>query len=212
MTPSTICLILLYAAASGTLLLSISQSSARSKRLFFPMALNFAAAIGVFILALDYPCKLLAIDPFGMNHNELFVLVLLACVCAVFVEVPGFLLNLAYDKQTEDTLQTIADILLDVRFSPTEENRRRLNASAEARRGILNQSQLGSFISKCAVEFVRLGNVDSALLNILTQQVYREQMKVADRSKHPFPVLIQLLGLSSVVFVLAEILAILRMR
>jgi len=212
MTPSAICLTLLYAAASSTALLSISQASARSKRLVLPMALNFVAAVGLFILALDYPSKLLAIDPLGMNHNELFVVLLLALVCALFVEAPGFLLNVTYDKKTEDALQTIADALLDVRFAPTEPNRRRLSDAVEERRIILDQSHLGSFISKCAAEFLSLGNADPALLNMLADQLHKEQMKVSDRSKHPFPVLIQLLGLSSVVFVLAEILAILRTK
>ena len=212
MTPSSIYLAILYAAASAAALLSLRQSSDRNKRLIVPMLLNFAAAIGIVIFAILYPCKLLALNPFGVSHQEFFVALLLVSVCAVCVEVPGFLLNLAYDKKKEDALQNITDLLLDVRLSPTENNRRKLQDSAEAGRAILDENHLGSFISKCADEFLKLGNADTALLNILTDQVRREQSKVSERSKHPFPVLIQLLGLSSVVFVLAEILAILRTR
>lgn len=212
MNASSVFLAFLYSTASAAVLIYLFNSSARNKRLVIPVSLNLAAAVVILVLTLRHPSPLFSISPFGVGQTELFITLLLALVFALFVEVPGFVLNLAYDKKKEDALRDIVEILLEVRLSPSAGNRTRLRDSAQSHQAILEEHQLGKIILKCAGEFIVLGNSDSSLLNTLTEQVLKEQAKVSERSKHPFPVLIQLLSLTGVAFVLGEILAVLRQK
>jgi hypothetical protein len=176
------------------------------------MSLNFAVAVTILVLALVRSSSVLALNPFGTGRQEMFMTLLLVLVFSLFVEIPGFFLNRTYDKKQEDALQEIVDVLLDVRLSPTSINRTRLQDLSQSREAILGEGHLGKFLSKCAAEFVTVGNADNSLLNVLTERVLAEQSKVVERSKHPFPALIQLLSLTGVAFVLGEILAVLRQR
>ena len=212
MSAGAVCLTVIYVLASGAALVSLFTAKHRKRRLVWPLSLNLAAAVVILLLALTRPSTLMSMNPFGVGQQELFLTLVLVLVFALFVEVPGFLLNVAYDKEKEDALQSIAEVLLDVRLSPTDGNRTKLRDLARSREAILEEGRLGKFISKCAAEFVTIGNSDTSLLNTLTEEVRREQRNVSERSKHPFPTLVQLVGLSGFAFVLGEILAILRTR
>jgi hypothetical protein len=211
--PSVLGITAMYVVVSvSTFLWLVRHRSERDRRLLWPMGLNAAAAIAILFLAVLFRSSLFSISPFGISRQELYLIVLLTLVFAIFVEVPGFFLNVDYDRKKGEALQKLADALLDVRFSPTHSNRERLHSLAERHRRMLGDSHLGDFLAKCASELAKLPNADMSLVNVLLEQVEREQVRVSDQSKHPFPILIQLFSLSALAFVLAEILAILRTK
>lgn len=212
MTPSSECLSIIYTTVSAAAFYWVFSSSVRNKRLWLPMTINLGVALLIVYFSVVAPLRLLSFDPFGVDRQELFVIVLLSLLFALAVEIPGFILNFLYDKKIDLALQEIADVLLEVRLRPSPGNLTRLNDSTVKHRKLLSEGNFGAFLVKCAGELKALGNSDSGLLNLLIEQVRVEQAKISDRSKHPFPVLIQIFGLSGVAFVLAEMLAILRMK
>ncbi len=202
-------LIVTYVAASAATLFSTGRGSARARSLLVPAALNFLASAGTLVLLVNRPPLLRVINPFGSSREEIFVVGLLGTIFAITLEVPGFLLNTSYDKKVSKILNDFERAVVQAHIDPGSAIHE-LRSLTDSHRDALADAGLEMLFSQSLEVFERMNNSDASLLRALLTQVSDAKSEVEARSKHPFPLLVQVLGLSGLAFVLGEILAILR--
>jgi len=196
--------------SAGSLFLS-DRVSPRAARLLIPLWINLLMASAFLLVLCIFPSVVASINPLGTVRQEIFVTLLLVGMFAFVVEVPGFLLNVQHDNKVVGVLDTLEQVVLSARIDPSA-GMEQLRALTNSQGGILDSAGVRTLLANCVEVFTRMKNIDVPLLGILLEQVQQARSRVRERSKHPFPVLIQVLSLSGIGFILAEILAILRMR
>jgi hypothetical protein len=151
------------------------------------------------------------VNPLGQQRQEIFVTVLLIGIFAVSVEFPGFLLNIQYDNKLVVALDYLEQAILSARLDPSL-GIGQIGAVLDSQGAALSSAGLQAFVKRCLEEFSRIQNINLGLIDAMQRQLEIVRIQVRERSKHPFPLLIQILGLSSIGFILGEILANLRVR
>jgi hypothetical protein len=117
--------------------------------------------------------------------------------------------NSAYDDSVVKALEDLERAALQALTSPTAGTERLIEV-CRSQKTLLEAAGVEPFASSVAAIFNQIKNVDSSLANALAIQLQEKRDRVADRSKHPVPVLVEVLGLTCVAFLLGEILVILR--
>lgn len=202
---------LMYFGVSGFGVAALSRSSERNKRLLIPLLVNFLTS-GVLLLALWSDSSILnLVNPLGQQRQEIFVTVLLIGIFAVSVEFPGFLLNIQYDNKLVVALDYLEQAILSARLDPSL-GIGQIGDVLDSQGAALSSAGLQAFVKRCLEEFSRIQNINLGLIDAMQRQLEIVRIQVRERSKHPFPLLIQILGLSSIGFILGEILANLRVR
>lgn len=202
---------LMYFGVSGFGVAALSRSSERNKRLLIPLLVNFLTS-GVLLLALWSDSSILnLVNPLGQQRQEIFVTVLLIGIFAVSVEFPGFLLNIQYDNKLVVALNYLEQAILSARLDPSL-GIGQIGDVLDSQGAALSSAGLQAFVKRCLEEFSRIQNINLGLIDAMQRQLEIVRIQVRERSKHPFPLLIQILGLSSIGFILGEILANLRVR
>lgn len=185
------------------------RSSPRRRRLLPPLALNALLSNGLFALVCIFPKSIAWLSARIRVPEDFFALIAIVLVYSLCVEVPGFLLNSAYDDALLGRLSSLQETILLATAEPDK-------GIAKARKFIetypraLREVQLDALLVHCISRFEQMQNIDNTLASTLLERVDLARATVAGRSKHPFPRAVEVLGLGSCAFLLAEILAILR--
>jgi len=170
--------------------------------------LNFAGAVVLLVLfeRLGTPRIL---GPQNQGHAELLVIIVLAGLFSLSVEVPGFWLNTRHDLALVAAADEIASKLLELRLDPTIDVEQ-VEGSLDRHSAQLSELGLSNPVGHVAAAYRRMGNIDNGLLDRTLSEVREVRARVDDRSKHPAPILVEILSLSGLGFVLCEILSVLR--
>jgi hypothetical protein len=152
-----------------------------------------------------------AINPLEKSRSEIFVLLVLVALFSLAVELPGFLLNSRRDDRTLEMIDKFSDSLLDLRLNPSI-GTAQLEGLLAAYNDAVNELNIGSSLRKMSESFKRFENVDNSILGTMIIELKETRLRIDGRSKHPLPILVQILGLSGLAFLMAEILAALRGR
>jgi len=209
MRAAPLCIFVLYGLSSLVMLLLSSASSRRAKRLLIPLIVNLALSVLLTLAYWRVPELLSSVNPMGPGREELFTALVLAIIFGATIEIPGFLLNSQYDKRTVEALDALEIALLEARTNPST-GIQRLSQACSSNSALLDEAGIQSFASAASDSFKRMNNVDSSLAVALALQIQSKRDKVESRSKHPTPLLVEVLGLTCVAFILGEILAVMR--
>ncbi len=202
---------LMYFGVSGFGVAALRLSSERNKRLLIPLLVNFLTS-GVLLLALWSDSSILnLVNPLGQQRQEIFVTVLLIGIFAASFEFPGFLLNIQYDNKLVVALDYLEQAILSARLDPSL-GIGQIGDVLDSQGAALSSAGLQAFVKRSLEEFSRIQNINLGLIDAMQRQLEIVRIQVRERSKHPFPLLIQILGLSGIGFALGEILANLRVR
>lgn len=202
-------LALAYLALSFAVLGATPRSSPRQRRLLPPLALNALLSNGLFALICIFPKSIAWLSARTRVPEDLTALIAIVAVYSLCVEIPGFLLNSAYDDALLDRLSSLQETILLATADPDKEIAR-ARKFIETYPRALREVRLDALLGHCISRFEQMRNVDDALARTLLDRLDFARATVAERSKHPFPRAVEVIGLGSCAFLLAEILAILR--
>jgi hypothetical protein len=209
MSKTAVLLVILYAVLSlGVCIYTWTLGTTpRRERMKIPVVINFSLSVALLAVSLFWPNAFVTINVYQPGHTEIFTLMLLVLLFALTLEIPGFLLNFAFDKRAAELLAKNEEALLAVRFSPTSDNRAKFLELAKSNSGKLENNNIEKLILRCAKGFDSIQNVDSGMASVLLNSIDEEQRRISERSKHPFSEMLQVLSLSAVALLLGEILA-----
>lgn len=204
---STLWIAAVYCMISSAGLLWIDDSNSRGRRLKLPLWLNFVLA-GVTVILLSNGLSVIP-GLIGVSHQEIYVALYLLCVFALCVELPGYLLNMAFDNRGVGTLEELQVRLIDVTIDPSTgiPNLRRWTNSKNSH---LVDVGMVRTLTRSLEHMEAMNNVNLPLISIVLKQIESRRNSIQERSKHPFPLIVQVFSLSTLGFILGEILAQLR--
>jgi hypothetical protein len=183
--------------------------SGRTSALRWLLWVNAVGSLGFLFASARFPSLFLNHNPMGQARPELFAVVLLVGLFSAAVEIPGFLLNSRSDRSTVSVIDRTADAILDVRLDPTAA-KGQLEKLLGDNQSTFESLGLRSLLTKVVDSFARMGNVDTSMFDIALSELRRSRAVIESRSKHPVPFLPELLAVSSLTFILGEILTVLR--
>jgi hypothetical protein len=147
-----------------------------------------------------YPTSLLSMLSYGIYS--------LVGAFVIAFEIPGFLLLSRFDGRIVDSLEKTRDDLLAISYS-FDTKLSQLRDGWSRRRDALSSTHLyplvESFISTCE----RIKNLDKTFWQLVLSEVTLSIKSFSERSKHPAPKLIDILSLSGLSFIIAQLLKIL---
>jgi hypothetical protein len=122
----------------------------------------------------------------------------------VSIEIPGFLLLSTFDGTVVDALEKCRTELVTMgySFSHLAQLKAIYSANEQALRSTGLYSLIGDFIAACD----HMKNLDKTSWGLTLSEVSRSATFFSERSKHPFPKLIEILSLAGLSFLLAQFL------
>lgn len=175
------------------------------------MAAN-AVTSGLLSLAFfNCPQLLDAINPFGTLRGELFIIFVLVGTYVTTLEIPGLLLNRDYDTKICHSLDELQEAVLKARVSGRE-GISLIGKIVKEQSPRLDGAGILSIARNSAQLFTQLNNLDVSVCDLLLREIVNARSKIEDRSKHALPLLAEVLKLSGIAFLLAEILALLHAK
>ncbi len=123
----------------------------------------------------------------------------------ISIEIPGYILLSRYDDKLLDVLQDIRRKTVSLKYNIEkiqdlqtlyQKNRKQLEA-------IFVYDMLEEFTKSCNT----IKNLDTSLYEVTLKEVGDRIGSVSDRSKHPFPKLIEIMSLAGISFLLSQFLA-----
>ena len=181
----------------------VSKNSAkgRKKSLSYLFLLNLVS----------FYLGLIAVN-FGLNNNESnfrdFVTVYGLLTIGAYVatiEIPGFLILSHYDEKSIEVLWTAQKYLIasTVNFSPSIQDLQTLMKNYKSRLEELHLSvNLNYFIQSSN----QMHQINRSVFDLLLMEISQSVRSVSQKSKHPFPQLIDVLSLTGLSFLIAQLL------
>ena len=195
--------ILFHSAILSLAALGLNASRDRREQLLWKLALPEAVIfpVAIFLAAyLWYPTTLLA--------TLSYIMYSLAGAFVIAFEVPGFLLLNRFDVRIVDALEETRKDLVAVRYS-FESNLPKLKSGWSVGVAILRSTQVYPLMENFLVTCERLKNLDKTFWELVLSEVTLSIRSFSERSKHPFPKLIDILSLAGLSFLLAQALRLL---
>jgi len=122
----------------------------------------------------------------------------------VAVEIPGYLRLLEFDETSIRNLEDLRKCLVKMRYS--FESLENFKTIVKTNASILSEEQvddlLNDFVNLCE----RLKNLDVNLWALILNEITEAMSRISRRSKHPIPKLVDVLSLTGISFLLAQIL------
>lgn len=122
----------------------------------------------------------------------------------ISIEIPGYILLSRYDDKLSDTLQDIRRKIISLNYNL--ENMSDLETFCQK-----NKKQLETiFVYGVLEEFIKscniVKNLDKVLYEVALKEIGEGINTVSERSKHPFPKLIEIMSLAGISFLLSQFL------
>ncbi len=120
------------------------------------------------------------------------------------VEVPGFVLLTRFDEGVADSLEELRRDLVTLGYS--FDHLQQLKVTAERSKKRLRSAQVDNLLSDFLAACDRIKNLDRNFWGLVLSEVTIASRFFTERSKHPFPKLIDVLSLAGLSFLLAQFL------
>jgi hypothetical protein len=194
--------LILYSISVSLALKRVNQQATqREKPLFFLLLLNL---ITLFLASL---VAFFVFDSWKPDIRDLASLYVFLVVGAfvITLEAPGFIILSSYDNKTIEVLSDVRKNLVSLayNFDSSVQNLLSLQKANETRLSEQHISEiLDYFVKSCA----RIKNIDASLLNLILSETNLSIREVSQQSKHPFPRLVDILSLTGLSFLIAQLL------
>jgi len=120
------------------------------------------------------------------------------------LEVPGFLLLTRFDERTVGALEELRRDLVILGYS--FDHLTQLKVTIERSRERLRSANIDGLVSDFILACDRMQNLDRNLWELVLSEVTVASRSFTERSKHPFPKLIDVVSLAGLSFLLAQFL------
>jgi hypothetical protein len=121
------------------------------------------------------------------------------------IEIPGYILLSRFDERLADSLQTFRQkvLMLNFGFSGFPEVESAFNSLKKPLKDLTIDDVVGHFVESCK----RIKQLDRTHYDITVKELNDRIQHVSDRSKHPFPKLIEILSLAGISFLIGQFLS-----
>ncbi len=123
------------------------------------------------------------------------------------IEVPGYIQLARHDERTLTNLEEWRSEIVKLGYDFDQYES--LKSKTAQNVTVLQETNLNRLVSDFIAHCGRMGNVDKAFWALVLGEVNRAVDEVQERSKHPAPKLIELLSLSGLSFIIAQLLKVL---
>lgn len=120
------------------------------------------------------------------------------------VEVPGFLLLTKFDEGIATALEDLRKDLVVLGYS--FDHFAQFKTTFEKNKERLGSAGIDGLVNDFVLACDRMNNLDRSFWSILLSEVTMSSRTIAERSKHPFPKLIDVMSLAGLSFLLAQFL------
>ncbi len=194
--------ILLHSTFLTIIAVLLRRSKERRTKTLWKLAVadTIIFPIGILLLSSSQP-------PISILTALAYVAYSLITAFVLGIEVPGFVLLSKFDGKLVDALEGVRKDLVTVGYS--FDHLARLKTTVSTNEEMLNSARLdaltGDFIGSCE----RMKNLDKTFWGIALAEITTSIKTFSERSKHPFPKLIEILSLAGLSFLLAQFLKLL---
>ena len=121
------------------------------------------------------------------------------------IEVPGFLVLSHYDDKSIGVLQIAREYLIEstFNFSPSIQH---LQVLVKKHKSRLEELHLYANLNYFIQSSTQMSQINRSVLNLLLAEINQLVRSVSQKSKHPFPKLIDILSLTGLSFLIAQLL------
>jgi hypothetical protein len=180
---------------------SRNSAKGRKKSLSHIFLLNLA----VFYLGLISVQLWLDNDESNLQNSVTVYSLLTIGIYVASIEVPGFLILSRYDEKSIEVLQIARGYLIESTFSFSP-SIRRLQALIKEYRSRLEELHLHTNLDYFIKSSTQMNQSNRSFLNLLLAEINQSIRSVSQKSKHPFPKLIDVLSLTGLSFLIAQLL------
>lgn len=126
-------------------------------------------------------------------------------VYVISIEIPGFLILSHYDEKSIEVLQIARGHLIESTFdfSPSIQ---RLQALIKKCKSRLEELHLYTNLNYFVKSSTQMNQINRSVLDLLLAEINQSIRSVSQKSKHPFPKLIDVLSLTGLSFLIAQLL------
>ena len=150
---------------------------------------------------------LIFVLPLSMLNLLTWIVYDLIISYVIAIEVPGYLKISNFDNKIVLTLQDCRKSLIKMRYS--FDSIEILKTTVNNNTKTLSEEKVGDLLNDFINFSERIKNIDNNLLGLTLNEVSNSINRISQRSKHPIPKLIDILSLSGISFLIAQILKIL---
>ena len=178
-----------------------NSAKGRNKSLSYLFLLNVAMFyLGLIIIHLWLNNKELSLQDFITVYGFLTIGVYVASI-----EVPGFLILSHYDEKSIEVLQIIQKYLIKGTFSFSS-SIQSLQALIKKYKYRLEELYLYANLKYFIQSSNQMKQINRSVLDLLLAEINQSVRSVSQKSKHPFPKLIDILSLTGLSFLIVQLL------
>lgn len=122
----------------------------------------------------------------------------------IAIEIPGYLILSKYDSDLTKILLDTRKKIIDLNYKI--EGTGELNTYCQSNKKMLDDVSLYSIIDSFVKRCIAISNLDQSLYQITIKEIGEQVNVVSNRSKHPFPKLIEIMSLAGISFLLSQFL------
>ena len=141
----------------------------------------------------------------GRKRSISYLFLLNLAVYVLTIEVPGFLILSRYDEKSINVVQTARGHLIrsTFEFTPSIQG---LQALVKNYRSRLEELHLYANLDYFIQSSSQMNQINRSVFDLLLMETGQSAGSVSQRSKHPFPKLIDVLSLAGLSFLIAQLL------
>lgn len=177
---------------------TFKKKKERTKSLPILFAINSAAFIVLVFIITAYSDSKEGVDFLAFMAYS----VLGTYVAAI--EIPGYLILSRFDGKLSDDLQSIRKGVVSLNFESTDMGI--LETRTSSMKSRLKELLLDDVVENFVASYKRMQQVDRTLYDITLKELGENIQHVSNRSKHPFPKLIEILSLAGISFLIGQFL------
>ncbi len=180
---------------------TLHRSSNRKRALWkFVTIHGVASTVLVSVFSLSMPT-------FSVLNLSAGIFYLLIGSFVFAIEIPGYLQLTKHDERIVNLLEELRSEIVKLGYD--FDNYDAVRSKSQGGTKVLQEVNLGRLLNDFIEHCRRMGNVDKGFWNLVLGEVNRTIDEVQGRSKHPAPKLIDILSLSGLSFIIAQLLRIL---
>lgn len=194
--------IILHSAILIVIAILLRRSKNRRTKILWNLAIANTIIFPIGILVASY-----IQSPISLLTTLAYVAYSLIVAFVLGIEIPGFLLLSKFDGKLVESLEDLRKDLVIMGYS--FDHLAKLKTTASTNKEMLSSAQLDTLINDFIGSCERMKNLDKTSWSIALAEVTSSIKTFSERSKHPFPKLIDILSLAGLSFLLAQFLKLL---
>lgn len=122
----------------------------------------------------------------------------------ISIEIPGYIMLSRYDEKLVEVMTNIRKQTISLNYN--FDNLEKLRTTCESNKQYLEDASIYDILEEFVKSCTKIKNIDVQLYHLVLKELGEQIKSVSDRSKHPFPKLIEIMSLAGISFLLSQFL------